>query len=139
MTLQILQNCLLQNNTKNLLDKISKIFTKILPIYWAFLTFMLLKPGVENMEYPFMFDGIDKVLHLSIFAMLGFCFMAAFPKIKVRYFIQIMLIYAILTEILQDEMQLGRSLEGLDLVADTIGVLLGYYVFQKLRQFTYPN
>ena len=36
-------------------------------------------------------------------------------------------------------MQLGRSLEGLDLVADTIGVLLGYYVFQKLRQFTYPN
>lgn len=110
-----------------------------MPIYWAFLTFMLLKPGVENMEYPFMFDGIDKVLHLSIFAMLGFCFMAAFPKIKFRYFIQIMLIYAILTEILQDEMQLGRSLEGLDLVADTIGVLLGYYVFQKLRQFTYPN
>ena len=100
---------------------------------------MLLKPGVENMEYPFMFDGIDKILHLSIFAMLGFCFMAAFPKIKFRYFIQIMLIYAILTEILQDEMQLGRSLEGLDLVADTIGVLLGYYVFQKLRQFTYPN
>ena len=100
---------------------------------------MLLKPGVENMEYPFMFDGIDKVLHLSIFAMLGFCFMAAFPKIKFRYFIQIMLIYATLTEILQDEMQLGRSLEGLDLVADTIGVLLGYYVFQKLRQFTYPN
>lgn len=139
MTLQILQNCLLRNNTKNLLDKISKIFTKILPIYWAFLTFMLLKPGVENMEYPFMFDGIDKILHLSIFGMLGFCFMAAIPKIKFRYFIQIMLIYAILTEILQDEMQLGRSLEGLDLVADTIGVLLGYYVFQKLRQFTYPN
>ena len=133
------QNFCLQNNIKPLLDKIFKIFRKILPIYWAFLTFMLLKPGVENMEYPFMFDGIDKILHLSIFGMLGFCFMAAIPKIKFRYFIQIMLIYAILTEIFQDEMQLGRSLEGLDLVADTIGDLLGYYVFQKLRQFTYPN
>ena len=100
---------------------------------------MLLKPGVENLEYPFMFDGIDKILHLSIFAMLGFCFMAAIPKIKFYYFIQIMLIYAILTEILQEEMGFGRSLEALDLVADTIGVLIGYFVFQKLRQFTYPN
>ena len=26
------------------------------------------------------------------------------------------------------------SLEGLDLVADTIGVLIGYFVFQKIKQ-----
>jgi len=115
------------------LDKISKIFTKILPIYWAFLTYMLLKPGVENMEYPFMFQGIDKILHLSIFALLGFCFMAAFPRTKFIIYIQIMLCYGILTEILQEEMALGRSLEGLDLVADTIGVLIGYFVFQKIK------
>jgi hypothetical protein len=43
------------------LDKISKIFSKILPIYWAFLTYMLLKPGEENHEYWFMFSGIDKI------------------------------------------------------------------------------
>ena len=97
---------------------------------------MLLRPGVENVELPFMFEGIDKILHLSIFAMLGFCFMAALPKIKFVYFIQIMLIYSLLTEILQEEMQLGRSLEGLDLVADTIGVLIGYFVFQKIKQLT---
>ena len=95
---------------------------------------MLLKPGVENVEYAFMFEGIDKILHLAIFTFLGFVFMLMFPKIKFIYFIQVMIIYALLTEILQDEMRLGRSLEGLDLVADVIGVLLGYFIYKKLER-----
>ena len=94
---------------------------------------MLLKPGVENREYFFMFDGIDKVLHLSIFMVLGFSFMCAFPRIKFLIFLQIMLCYGMLTEILQDVMGFGRSLEGLDLVADTVGFLLGYILFQKIK------
>ena len=95
---------------------------------------MLLKPGVENVEYAFMFEGIDKILHLSIFTFLGFSFIAAFPKIKFAYFIQIMIIYGLLTEILQDEMHLGRSLETLDVVADIIGMLIGYFIFKKLQR-----
>ena len=95
---------------------------------------MLLKPGVENLEYPFMFEGIDKVLHLSIFTFLGFTFMAAFPKIKFFYFIQIMMLYGMLTEILQDEMHWGRSLEFLDLIADMVGVLIGYFIFKKFER-----
>ena len=105
-----------------------------MPIYWAILTYMLLKPGTENQEYWFMFSGIDKVLHISIFAFLGFAFRAAYPKTTFSKFIYIMLIYAILTEILQEEMHLGRSMEALDIVADIIGVLIGYYVFKKFRQ-----
>ena len=132
--MQISQNFFQQKITKPHLDKISKIFRMILPIYWAFLTFMLLKPGIENVEYAFMFEGIDKVLHLSIFTFLGFSFFASFPKIKFAYFIQIMMIYALLTEILQDEMPWGRSLEFLDLVADMIGVLIGYFFFKKLQR-----
>ena len=132
--MQISQNSFQQKNTKLHLDKISKTFRMILPIYWAFLTFMLLKPGIENVEYAFMFEGIDKVLHLSIFTFLGFSFIAAFPKIKFAYFIQIMMMYALLTEILQDEMHWGRSLEFLDLVADTVGVLIGYFIFKKLQR-----
>ncbi|WP_317166326.1 MULTISPECIES: VanZ family protein [Chryseobacterium] len=130
--MQISQNYFLQKNIRQSLDKISNIFIKILPIYWAFLTYMLLRPGVENREYFFMFDGIDKVLHLGIFAMLGFLFIAAFPRIRFSYYFQIILIYAFLTEILQEEMNLGRSMETLDIVADTIGCLLGYYIYKEL-------
>ena len=93
---------------------------------------MLLRPGEATHHYFFMFNGFDKVLHLCIFAMLGFCFIAAFPKIKFAYFIQIILIYAFLTEILQEEMHLGRSMETLDIIADTIGALLGYYTYKIL-------
>ena len=78
-----------------------------------------------------MFSGIDKVLHLSIFAMLGFCFMAAFPRTKLRSFIYIMLIYAFLTEILQDAMGWGRSAETLDIVADFVGVSTGYIIYKQ--------
>jgi glycopeptide antibiotics resistance protein len=95
---------------------------------------MLLKPGEENNEYWFMFSGIDKVLHLSIFAMLGFLFITAFPKIKFSYFFQIILIYAFLTEILQEEMHMGRSMEFLDIVADTAGCLTGYYIYKVLKR-----
>ena len=80
-----------------------------------------------------MFSGIDKVLHISIFAALGFCFMAAFPRIKFFFFLMIMMIYAFLTEILQGEMQLGRSAESLDIVADLLGVVIGYFIFRKLQ------
>ncbi|CAM3077436.1 VanZ family protein [Chryseobacterium flavum] len=133
---QISLNCFLQKITRLSLDKISKIFSKILPIYWAFLTYMLLKPGEENHEYWFMFSGIDKVLHVSIFAALGFFFIATFPKIKFSYFFQIILIYAFLTEILQEEMGLGRSMETLDIVADTLGCLIGYYIYKiGIRRF----
>ncbi len=129
---QITQNYLLQKNTRQSLDNISKIFSKILPIYWAFLTYMLLKPGEENHEYWFMFNGIDKVLHVSIFAMLGFSFIATFPRIKFSYFFQIILLYAFLTEILQEEMGLGRSMETLDILADIIGCLIGYSIYKAL-------
>jgi VanZ family protein len=115
------------------LDKISKIFRIVLPIYWAILTYMLLKPGVENQEYWFMFSGIDKIIHLSIFAFLGLSFSAAFPKTQFSIYIYIMLIYAFLTEILQEEMHLGRSMETLDIIADTIGVFIGYFFFKKIK------
>lgn len=130
--MQTNQNYFLLKNTKQSLDKISNIFKKILPIYWAFLTYMLLKPGVENKEYWFMFSGIDKLLHFGIFAFLGFCLIAAFPKMRFYYYFQINLLYAFLTEILQEEMGLGRSLESLDIVADTIGFMLGYFFYKKI-------
>ena len=135
--MQISQNFFLLKNIRQHLDKISNIFSKILPIYWAFLTYMLLRPGTENKEYWFMFPGLDKIIHISIFMLLAFCFMAALPRIKFSVFIQVMLIYAFLTEILQLEMGFGRSLEFFDIIADTAGVLLGYLLYHKIKSLPF--
>lgn len=95
---------------------------------------MLLRPGVENREYWFMFTGIDKVLHISIFTMLGFLFTAVYPRMRFLKFIYIMALYAFVTEILQDAMRLGRSAETYDIVADMVGVLAGYYIYRYLKE-----
>ena len=109
-----------------------------MPIYWAFLTYMLLKPGQESQNYWFMFSGIDKAIHISIFVLLGFVLVAAFPKITFRSFFYITMIYAVATEILQEEMRWGRSMELWDLVADFIGVMLGYIMFRILAERWIP-
>ena len=57
----------------------------------------------------------------------------AFPKVKLWTFLQIMLGYGLLTEILQDEMHMGRALEVVDLVADMLGVAIGYWIYKKLK------
>lgn len=124
-------NCFQQKITKQPLDKYTPIFRKILPIYWAFLTYMLLKPGKENQEYFFMFSGIDKLLHLSIFLLLGLFFLLAFPKFKTTTFFLIMLAYGILTEYLQFAMNMGRAAELLDLIADVLGAGMGFLCYKK--------
>ena len=48
-------------------------------------------------------------------------------------FFLIMFIYGLGTEILQREMHLGRSMELLDLFADLLGVLMGYFTYQKIK------
>src|SRR6218665_2065252 len=96
---------------------------------------MLLRPGIENKEYTFMFRHIDKLIHFSIFFLLGLLFRLCFPKISYLYFFLILVSYGLLTEILQDTMQLGRSLEVLDAVADTLGLSLSYYIYNRYEKF----
>lgn len=129
------QICLLQSNTRRSLDRMTLFFRYlVLPIYWAILTYMLLKPGEENKEYLFMFSGADKMLHLSIFAFLGLCTKAAYPRLSFTYYIISLFAYALLTEILQEAMHLGRSMEALDLLADTVGLLLGQRLFPLFQR-----
>lgn len=130
--MQILANCSPQKNIRKLLDNFVTKYIKItLPIYWAILTYMLLRPGAENKEYFFMFPQLDKVIHFSIFFLLGFLFKVRFPKISIFHFFLILISYGLLTEILQDVMDLGRSLEILDAVADSLGVCLAFYLYNK--------
>ncbi|WP_300672018.1 VanZ family protein [Soonwooa sp.] len=109
-----------------------------MPIYWAFLTYMLLRPGLENKEYSFMFPGFDKVLHFSIFGFLGFCLLVSFPNLKRSTYLLIGFAYALLTEILQETMGFGRSLEVLDVVADMLGFSLAILVYKIICKYL-PN
>ena len=60
----------------------------------------------------------------------------AFPKQKYMFSVLIMAGYGAITEVLQEIMELGRSMELADFVADTIGVLLGFFIHKKLKTFT---
>lgn len=98
---------------------------------------MLLKPGIENKEYWFMFAGIDKVMHLSIFAFLGFSILMSYKQIKFYHFLVIVFLYGLATEVLQEVMHMGRSFELLDILADILGAVLGFLLYRLLlKQFS---
>ncbi len=96
---------------------------------------MLLRRGIENKEYWFVFPGIDKLIHLSIFAFLGFTLLMSFRKLNLIYFLGIIFIYGLGTEILQEVMHMGRSFELLDILADIVGSLLGLITYRLLLNF----
>jgi glycopeptide antibiotics resistance protein len=41
--------------------------------------------------------------------------------------------YGVLIEVLQEVMNLGRSFDALDIVADSVGVMFGFGVFRVVR------
>lgn len=125
----------MQKNTRHHLDRISRIFKRIVPIYWAFLTYILLGPGNDRAEDWVAFEGLDKVVHFVVFAILSFSLKAAFPKMRMIVLYIIIIIYGIATEVLQGSMNLGRSMEFADFVADLLGAITGYLLFKTTIRF----
>ena len=87
---------------------------------------MLLSPpkGLPQ-ELP-LFEGADKVVHVVIFAVLSFLYKATFSRQAFGRCFLILILYGIATELAQEYMHLGRSGDPLDLLADPIGIVLGY-------------
>lgn len=110
-----------------------------MPIYWAFLTYMLLKSGQDLPQISFLemlnFAEVDKVIHVGIFVMLAFLLKLNFPRMSFLLFIIITFLYSVLTEVLQEYMALGRSMELYDLFADIFGLLIGYFSAQFLLKY----
>ena len=104
----------------------------ILALYWLFLTYMLLSPpkGLPQ-ELP-LFEGADKVFHVVIFAVLSFLYKATFSRQAFGRCFLILILYGIATELAQEYMHLGRSGDPLDLLADAIGIVLGYRAMRLL-------
>ena len=119
------------------MDKISRLFRyKILPIYWAFLTYMLLRPGEANREkHWFEFHNLDKIVRFLIFTVLGFCYSVSFPKQKKWLFVVVMFVYALFTEVAQGLMNMGRTMDFYDLIADMIGAGFGCFLFWQILSY----
>ena len=58
----------------------------------------------------------------------------AFPRHSIVRELLLLSAYALLTEIMQEQMQLGRSGDPLDLLADIFGILVGIFMFNLAKK-----
>ena len=107
-------------------------------LYGAFLTYILLRP-TSDLDLPknfFSFEGIDKVVHFLIFALLAYLYKMAFPRHSILRELLLLSAYALLTEIMQEKMQMGRTGDPLDMLADVLGIFAGVFVFNLTKKTT---
>ena len=97
---------------------------------------MLLRPGEVNREkHWFEFHNLDKIVHFLIFVVLGFCYRVAFFKQKKWLFVVVMFVYALFTEVAQGLMNMGRTMDFYDLLADIMGAGFGCFLFWQILSY----
>ena len=101
-------------------------------LYGGFLLYILLRPTSDLPQNFPSFEGMDKVVHFLIFAFLAYLYKKAFLKHSILKEFLLLAGYALLTEIMQEKMHMGRSGDPLDLLADVMGISLGYWVMSQL-------
>jgi len=106
------------------------------------LTFLLLLPGndIEGSSWWETYK-IDKLVHIIAFAILALSTSITLSKLRVlidtnyrliTLILVVCTIFCTILEFLQQELRVGRSAELLDIVADCIGVLLGFVIFRTV-------
>lgn len=104
------------------------------------LTFLLLLPGndVDGSSWWETYK-IDKLVHVLSFAILALSISITLSKLRVftdtNYRLMILIlvvctIFGTILEFMQQKLRMGRSAELLDIVADCVGVLLGFVIFR---------
>lgn len=116
-----------------------KIIRFLPTISWFILSIILLTlPGSAVPSYPWLATiHADKWVHIGLFGML--CFLSMLPlrvssytdQQRKKWFLFIMLggiLYGILMEFVQENWIINRSFEYGDILADTAGCVLAYYI-----------
>lgn len=81
----------------------------------------------------------DKAIHLTAYLILTLCWLIAY-KNKLKglktnaYIVFLIFFYGIIIEVLQATITTNRQFEIKDIVANTIGIMLGFTVFKVLTQ-----
>ncbi len=120
----------------------SGILRMITPLLFVVisLTFLLLLPG-NDLEASSWWETykIDKLVHIVTFSILSLSTSITLSKLRVlidtnyrlmTLILVVCTIFGTILEFLQQELRVGRSAELLDIVADCIGVLLGFVIFR---------
>lgn len=119
-------------------------FKKFVPgLAWFFIVAILtLMPGKEVPEVGWLkIPQLDKLVHVAMFGGLTLFFSLPYLKSgfsaekKRNIFIRIslcMIIWGLIIEVIQEYFVPGRGFEWLDLLADSVGVLIAYWVCKKL-------
>ena len=81
----------------------------------------------------FNFENADKIVHVCMF--FGLAFLYQFLKDKpIFYYFLVPFFISFLIEILQGIMPFGRSFDWLDLIANSIGILLAVGLVQSIKK-----
>lgn len=99
--------------------------------FWFVLFLLVYLTLTPSPPKPISFTNIDKFYHFSAFAGLTFFFTAAYRKINKLTIIMISVLLGVLIEIIQNYVP-NRGFSFADMLADTIGVLCGYWIAKKL-------
>jgi|GEM_PF-646331 len=101
-------------------------------LLWLVLTILLLLTLIPSPPKPINIDNIDKAYHLIAFAGFTFIFMIAFNNIKTRYLILLSVSLGIIIEAIQYYVP-NRSFSLADIIADSLGVFLGFISIGLLK------
>ncbi len=130
----------------------SLVFKKFIPafLFLVFVTVLFCLPGSAFPDTNFgiwKFVQLDKLIHIIIFTLLVFLFCRPiqlkgfFTNILVKFYIvvgMVFIVYGIFIEIIQELFIKGRSFEALDILADTIGCFIGYFIAKKIAKKQVP-
>ena len=126
--------------TKNLLVLKNRRYQLLFFLWMLLITYLSLYRIPENQEPTSWLDNIDKLVHLGIYlvtSILGFLALQEntrnkLSKARSLWMVLIFAIcYGLLMELLQHLMPYNRMAEVWDVVANTIGALLGCWLIQK--------
>lgn len=76
--------------------------------------------------------GLDKLAHVAVFALVVAA--ALWAGLAAAWVVPVALAHAVVSEAVQHQWLAGRSGDGWDVVADVVGVLLGWAVVARLRR-----
>lgn len=119
-------------------------FKKFLPgIAWFFIVGVLtLMPGKDVPKVTWLnIPNLDKLVHVVMFGGLTLFFCLPYLKSvystqkKINIFIRIslcMILWGLIIEVIQKFFIPGRGFEWLDLVADTVGVIIAFWICKEL-------